>query len=106
MPAWQLRTWISPTADDGKLGLATNKEAIDKALPDVFADIITPAQNARIVLGANGPTVVPSQQGVSCCGADSADRVWKALSDGQPGAELEATTTSPPSPPRRPRGWA
>jgi vancomycin resistance protein YoaR len=95
VPPAQLRTWISPTADDGKLGLAPNKEAVDKALPDVFADIITPAQNARIVLGANGPTVVPSQQGVSCCGADSADRIWKALSDGQPGAELEATTTEP-----------
>jgi vancomycin resistance protein YoaR len=95
VPAAQLRTWISPTADDGKLGLAPNKEAVDKALPDVFVDIIAPPQNARIVLGANGPTVVPSQQGVSCCGADSADRIWKALSDGQPGAELEATTTEP-----------
>jgi vancomycin resistance protein YoaR len=95
VPAAQLRTWIAPTADEGKLGLAINKEAVDKALPDVFADIITPPQNARIVLGANGPTVVPSQQGVSCCGPDSADRVWKALSDGQPGTELEATTTEP-----------
>ena len=75
--------------------MAINKDAVDKALPDVFADIIAPPQNARIVLGANGPTVVPSQQGVSCCGADSADRVWKALSDGQPGTELEATTTEP-----------
>jgi vancomycin resistance protein YoaR len=95
VPAAQLRTWIGPVATGGKLRLAINKEAVDKALPDVFADIITPAQNARIVLGANGPTVVPSQQGVSCCGADSSERVWNALRDGQPGAELEATTTEP-----------
>jgi vancomycin resistance protein YoaR len=95
VPAAQLRTWISPTAVDGKLGLAINKEAVDKSLPDVFADIIAPPQNARIVLGANGPMVLPSQQGVSCCGADSSERVWKALSDGQPGAELETTTTEP-----------
>jgi vancomycin resistance protein YoaR len=95
VPAAQLRTWITPTAEGGELGLAINKEAVDKALPGVFADIIAPAQNARIVLGANGPTVVPSQQGVSCCGAGSAEQVWKALSDGQPGTELEATTTEP-----------
>jgi vancomycin resistance protein YoaR len=95
VPAAQLRTWIAPVANEGKLGLAINKDAVDKALPDVFADIIAPAQNARIVLGANGPQVVPSQQGVSCCGADSAERVWKALNEGQPGTELEATTTEP-----------
>jgi vancomycin resistance protein YoaR len=95
VPAAQLRTWIAPTAEGGKLGLAINKDAVDKALPGVFADIIAPPQNARIVLGANGPTVVASQQGVSCCGADSSERVWKALSDGQPGTELEATTTEP-----------
>ena len=95
VPAAQLRTWIAPTAEGGELGLAVNKDAVDKALPGVFADIVAPAQNARIVLGANGPTVVPSQQGVSCCGADSAERVWTALSDGQPGTELEATTTEP-----------
>ena len=95
VPAAQLRTWIAPTAQGGNLGLTINADAVDEALPDVFADIIAPPQNAGIVLGPNGPTVVPSQQGVSCCGADSAERVWKALSDGQPGTELEATTTEP-----------
>jgi vancomycin resistance protein YoaR len=95
VPAAQLRSWITPTAEGGELGLAIKKEAVDKALPTVFADIIAPAQDARIVLGANGPTVVPSEQGVSCCGGDSAERVWQALSDGQPDTELEATTTEP-----------
>ncbi len=95
VPAEQLRTWIGPTAQDGKLTLAINKGAVDKALPDVFADVSAQPENARIVLGANGPTVVPARQGVTCCGGDSADRVWKALSAGQPGAELEATVTEP-----------
>jgi vancomycin resistance protein YoaR len=95
VPAAQLRSWITPTAEGGELGLTINEEAVDKALPTVFADIIAPAQDARIVLGANGPTVVPSEQGVSCCGGDSAQRVWQALSEGQPGTELEATTTEP-----------
>jgi vancomycin resistance protein YoaR len=95
VPAGQLRTWIGPTAEDGKLGLAINKDAVAKALPGVFSDVATQPENARVVLGANGPTVVPSQSGVTCCGDDSADRVWKALIDGQPGAELEATVTEP-----------
>lgn len=95
VPAALLRTWIGPTNAEGKLGLAINKDAVDKALPQVFADVITQAKDARIVLGANGPSVVPSEQGVSCCGGDSADRIWKALGDGQPGAELDATVTEP-----------
>jgi vancomycin resistance protein YoaR len=95
VPAGQLRTWIGPTTEGGKLGLAINKGAVDKALPQVFADIAAQPQNARIVLGANGPRVVPSQPGVTCCGADSSDRVWNALTGGQPGTELEATVTEP-----------
>ncbi len=95
VPAAQLRTWIGPTNANGKLALGINKAAVDKALPEVFADVVTQAKDARIVLGANGPGVIPSEQGVSCCGGDSADRIWKALSDGQPGAELEATVTEP-----------
>ena len=95
VPVAQLRTWIGPTNADGKLALAINKGAVDKALPQVFADVITRAKDARIVLGANGPSIVPSEQGVSCCGGDSADRIWKALGDGQQGAELDATVTEP-----------
>jgi vancomycin resistance protein YoaR len=95
VPAALLRTWIGPTNANGKLGLAINKAAVDKALPGVFADVLARAKDAQIVLGANGPSVIPSEQGVSCCGGESAQRIWKALSDGQPGAELEATVTEP-----------
>jgi vancomycin resistance protein YoaR len=95
VPAEVLRTWIGPTTRGGELGLAINKDAVNRALPQVFAEIVAEPQDARIVLGANGPTVVPSQQGVACCGPDSAGRVWRALSEGQPGAELEATATEP-----------
>jgi vancomycin resistance protein YoaR len=93
--AGQVRTWITPTAKGGELRLAINKKAVDKALPKVFADVVAEPENARIVLGANGPMIVPSQEGVSCCGADSAGRVWQALTDSQPGAELDATVTEP-----------
>ena len=95
VPAGQLRSWIAPIAKGGELRLAINKKAVDRALPNVFADVVAEPENARIVLGANGPMIVPSQEGVSCCGADSAARVWQALSDSQPGAELDATVTEP-----------
>jgi len=95
VPAGQLRSWIGPAVEDGKLKLAINADAVNRALPDVFADIAGKPEDARIVLGANGPTVVPSQQGVACCGDDSAGRVWDALSNGQPGAELQVTVTEP-----------
>ena len=95
VPADQLRGWIGPTVQDGELSLAINAAAVNKALPDVFADITAEPENARIVLGANGATVVPSRQGVACCGADSAARVWDALTKGQPGAELQVTVTEP-----------
>jgi vancomycin resistance protein YoaR len=95
VPPGQVRRWITPTAKGGELRLAINKKAVDKALPKVFADLVAEPENARIVLGANGPMIVPSQEGVSCCGADSAERVWQALTDSQPGAELDATVTEP-----------
>jgi len=95
VPAEQLRGWIGPTADGGKLELAINADAVNRALPGVFADIAAKPEDARIVLGANGPTVVPSRQGVACCADDSAGRVWNALSKGLPGAELQVTVTEP-----------
>ena len=95
VPPEQLRTWIAPTTGDGELSLTINGDAVTQALPRVFADVAAEPRDARIELGANGPTVVPSQPGVVCCGADSAERVWGALSRGQPSAELEATVTEP-----------
>jgi vancomycin resistance protein YoaR len=95
VPPEQLRAWIGPTAEGGELDLTINADAVNQALPQVFADVANEVQDARIVLGANGPEVVPSEQGVACCGPDSAERVWGALSQGQPGAELEVTVTEP-----------
>jgi vancomycin resistance protein YoaR len=95
VPAEQLRGWIGPAVTDGKLALAVNADAVNMALPGVFADITAEPQNARIVLGPNGPRVIPSQQGVACCGPDSAARVWDALSNDRPGASLDVTVTKP-----------
>jgi vancomycin resistance protein YoaR len=95
VPPEQLRTWIAPTTEDGELSLTINGDAVTQALPRVFDDVAAEPRDARIELGANGPTVVPSQPGVVCCGADSAERVWGALSQGEPSAELEATVTEP-----------
>jgi vancomycin resistance protein YoaR len=95
VPAEQLRTWIAPSPEGGDLKLTINGDAVNQALPQVFAGVAADPQDARVVLGAGGPTVVPSEQGVACCGADSANRVWAALINGQPGADLEVTITEP-----------
>lgn len=95
VPAEQLRTWIGPTSESGELELAINGDAVNQALPQVFADLAAEPKNATVALTGNGPTVTPSQQGITCCGADSADKIWAAMTGGQPGVALTATVTEP-----------
>jgi vancomycin resistance protein YoaR len=95
VPPEQVRTWIGPSTEGGELHLVINADAVNQALPQVFADVAAEPKDAQIRLTASGPTVVPSEQGVACCGPDSVDRVWAALSRGQPEAELDVTLTEP-----------
>ena len=41
------------------------------------------------------PVVVPSQQGIVCCGANSPDLIWQALEAGTGSAALEVQATEP-----------
>jgi vancomycin resistance protein YoaR len=95
VPAAQLRTWIGPTTQGGELGLAIKPDVVAAALPQVFADIASEPRDAGVELSGGGVSITPSQQGVTCCGADSAERVWNALSGGQPAAELAVNITEP-----------
>ena len=95
VPPEQLRTWIGPTTESGDLELAINGDAVNQALPQVFADLTAEPRNATVTLTGNGPTVTPSQQGVTCCGDDSAGKIWTAMTEGQPGVELTATVMEP-----------
>ncbi|HYZ99701.1 MAG TPA: VanW family protein, partial [Acidimicrobiales bacterium] len=96
VPPEQLRTWIKPVTEEGELQLAIKPKVVRNEVPQVFADIVSEPQNARIELGADGPVVIPSENGVTCCGEDSPQRVRDALfGAGPPAAELEVAVTEP-----------
>jgi len=78
---------LSPAVDQAKLG-ALVVEALGSVLPK--------AQDARIVIENNAPTVVPSVDGVGVDPAAAADVVTAALTAADRTARL-ATTTSAPS---------
>jgi vancomycin resistance protein YoaR len=93
--AEQLRTWIGPTTDNGALGLAINGDAVNAAVPELFSDMSAEPVDASFDLQNGTPVVVPSQQGITCCGANSPDLVWQALSTGETTAALEVEVTEP-----------
>ena len=90
-----LRTWIAPTTANGALELTIVADAVNAAVPEVFSDLSAEPKNASFDLQNGVPVVIPSQQGVVCCGANSADLVWEALSTGQTSAALEVQATEP-----------
>ena len=93
--AEQLRTWIGPTTADGELRLAILPDVVNPALTELFADVSAEPVDARFDLQNGTPVVVPSQQGITCCGPTSADVIWQALDGGQPTVALEVTVTEP-----------
>lgn len=97
VPPEQLRTWIRPVTEEGELRLAIRPRVINEALPQVFADIAAEAQDARIELRADGPAIIPSEEGLRCCGDDSVERIRTGLFEGEgpPSVELEVIVTEP-----------
>ena len=90
-----LRTWITPTTAEGALGLAIVPDAVNAALPQIFSDVSAEPKDASFDLQNGTPVVVPSQQGVVCCGPTSPDLVWQALDGGTGTAALEVQITEP-----------
>lgn len=95
VPAQTLRGWLSQTAKDGKLDLAFNKEAAEKALPMLLGGVTEKPKNATVTLQNGAPVVVPGENGVTCCGANAGDKVWQALKAKTPEVQLEAKVTEP-----------
>ena len=94
----QLRRWIgqAPPNEDGPvMELAINGEAVTADLPTVFSGLSAEPVNATFDLQSGAPVVVPAQNGVTCCGENSAELVWTALQEGQPEVTLEATVVEP-----------
>ena len=90
-----LRTWIAPTTANGELELVILPDVVNVALPDLFSDVSAEPVDASFDLQGGTPVVIPSKQGITCCGPASPDLVWEALSTGQPTAALEVTVTEP-----------
>ena len=91
----QLRTWIAPTTANGALELAIQPDVVTAALPELFSDVSAEPVDASFDLQNGVPVVTPSRQGVACCGANSADVVWQAVTGGQPEVALEVQVTEP-----------
>lgn len=90
-----LRSWVGPTTEGGALDLAIRPDVVSAAIPEIFSDLTAEPKNASFDLRDGTPVVVPSQQGVTCCGADSPELVWRALVDAAGTAALEAQVTEP-----------
>ena len=90
-----LRSWIGPTTANGNLDLAINADAVNGALPGLFAGVSADPVNAGFDLQNGAPVVVPSRPGVACCGANSAELVWQGVQDGQSPVPLEVQVTEP-----------
>ena len=96
VPAQTLRGWLGQTVTDGQLDLAFNTEAATQALPGLMAAVATEPKNATVRMGANGqPEIVPAENGVTCCGENSAELIWTGLRDGQAEVKLEAAVAEP-----------
>ena len=93
--AEQLRTWIGPTIADGQLDLVILPDVVNPALTELFADVSAEPVNASFDLQNGTPVVVPSQQGITCCGPTSPDLVKQALDAGETTAALEVTVVEP-----------
>jgi vancomycin resistance protein YoaR len=90
-----LRSWIGPTTANGNFDLAINPDAVNAALPGLFADMSSEPVEASFDLQNGTPVVVPSRPGVTCCGANSAELVWQGVLDGQSPVALEVQVTEP-----------
>jgi vancomycin resistance protein YoaR len=93
--AEQLRTWIAPTTANGALELAILPDTVNAELPTLFADVSAEPVDASFDLQNGTPVVVPSQQGIACCGPTSPDLVMQALIAGEATVALEVTVTEP-----------
>ncbi len=90
-----LRTWIAPTTENGELDLVILPDVVNAALPELFSDLSAEPVDASFDLQGGTPVVIPSKQGITCCGPTSPDLVWQALTTGQATVALEVTITEP-----------
>jgi vancomycin resistance protein YoaR len=90
-----VRALMKLDTQSGSPTLALDAAATAAALAAAFPTLERPAADARFDLVGGAPVIVPSQPGVTCCGADAPDRVLHALQAGTPAVALETKTVDP-----------
>jgi hypothetical protein len=102
----QLRQWIGAAPPEQGLEIAFNGGRIAEDLPALFAALPGEPVDASVTLGPDGrPHTVPAQNGVRCCGEDSAQRIWDALEAGEVEVALEAQVAEPEVTDEVVQGW-
>jgi vancomycin resistance protein YoaR len=102
----QLRSWLSVTeTDEGALDLVFDTEAATHAVSEMFSDLDSEPRNATVVLQGGEPVVQPGENGVTCCGDDSGERIWESLESGDETLELEVETVEPEYTTEEVEGW-
>ncbi len=92
LPAPTVRSWLGSTVTAGKLTPTLDeKRALDdvrRALPGA-----TKAKDASITLQGNQVVITPSQDGTTCCAADTPARLLAAITKGTGTADLDLEVT-------------
>lgn len=89
-----VRGWIGSKVTDGQIQVTVDRT---KSVDAVKAAIVSTAEpvDAKITLVEGGPTVIPSQNGESCCAPDTGDRLLATIVAGAPSVELAMNVKKP-----------
>jgi len=90
-----LGPWVTSRAGENQLRLVLDREQVGEDLPSLLPDVGDPAAAASFNVVNGRPVVVAGQSGTGCCAPGSAQRVIRALQEGQQQVELELTRVTP-----------
>lgn len=82
IPAVTVRSWIGSKITKGTLEVTLDAERAKTALVTAIP-IATKARDASITLVNGAPTITPSQDGQTCCAADTPTRLLDAVNKGE-----------------------
>lgn len=81
IPVATVRSWLGSKTTDGRLEVTLDAKKVEAALAEAIP-IATKAKDASIKLVNGAPTITPSQNGQTCCAADTTSRVLDAVNKG------------------------
>ncbi|HEX2576867.1 MAG TPA: VanW family protein [Aquihabitans sp.] len=94
IPAPVVRSWIGSKVTDGRFEVTLDAEKAVAALVEAIP-IKTEAKDASITLVNGVPTITPSQDGRTCCAADTPARISAAVTNGQGAVTVDLEVAKP-----------